>query len=244
MLGEVSTRSSVQRGSASSGRSGIDDTSRARSAAIATSSRASGVYVGQSVTRRVPGNSATTRSPSVTRYTGSAITSPITAAVRSHLARMASTSLSRPLRATTSMRSCDSLSRISYGVMPGSRTGTFVTSIVTPTSPRAAISADDEVSPAAPMSWIATIAPLRISSRLASSSSFSVNGSPTCTCGRRSSLSADRSVEANDAPWMPSRPVRAPTAMMGFPTPCATARMSSSSRSSPTHMALTSGFPS
>src|SRR5437879_12061176 len=43
---------------------------------------------------------------------------------------------------------------------------------------------------------------------------------------------------------MPSRPVRAPTAMIGLPTPCATARMSSFSRMTPTHIALTSGLPS
>jgi hypothetical protein len=60
------------------------------------------------------------------------------------------------------------------------------------------------------MSWMATMWPLRISSRLASSSSFSVNGSPTCTIGRFASLADERSSEANDAPWMPSRPVRAP----------------------------------
>ena len=142
------------------------------------------------------------------------------------------------------MRSCDSLSRISYGVIPFSRTGTRLTSMVTPTSPRAAISADDDVSPAAPMSWMATMWPLRISSRLASRSSFSVNGSPTCTRGRLASLAADKSSEAKDAPWMPSRPVRAPTAMMELPTPWARARINSSSRRTPTHMALTSGLPS
>ena len=118
------------------------------------------------------------------------------------------------------MRSCDSLSRISYGVIPSSRTGTARMSIVTPTSPRAAISADEEVRPAAPMSWMATMWPLRMSSRLASSRSFSVNGSPTWTRGRLASLAAVRSSEAKDAPWMPSRPVRAPTAMIGLPTPC------------------------
>ncbi len=244
IVGEESRRSSVHTGSFSSARSGISCTFRARSALIASLSRASGVYTGQSVTRREPGNSATTRSPSVTRYTGSAITSPITSAARSHFARMSRTCCSRPRFATTSMRSCDSLSRISYGVMPVSRTGTFVTSIVTPTSPRAAISAELDVSPAAPMSWIATMCPLLINSRLASSSSFSVNGSPTCTRGRFASLDAERSSEANDAPWMPSRPVRAPTAITGFPTPSAFARMRSLSCSSPTHIALTSGFPS
>ena len=116
--------------------------------------------------------------------------------------------------------------------------------MVTPTSPRSAISAEDDVSPAAPMSWMATMCPLRMSSSDASSSSFSVKGSPTCTMGRLASLCSERSSDANDAPWIPSRPVLAPTAMMGLPTPEATARMSSSSRMSPTHMALTNGFPS
>jgi hypothetical protein len=99
-----------------------------------------------------------------------------------------------------SNRSCDSDSRISYGVIPASRTGTRLVSISTPTPPRAAISAEELVSPAAPMSWSATITPELISSRLASSSSFSVNGSPTCTWGRRFSLSAESSSDAKLAP--------------------------------------------
>src|SRR5262245_27034696 len=78
MVGDERTRSNVQNGSDSSGSSGTAETSRARRSVMRESSRASGVYVGQSVTSRVPGNSATTRSPSVTRYTGSAITVPIT----------------------------------------------------------------------------------------------------------------------------------------------------------------------
>ena len=43
--------------------------------------------------------------------------------------------------------------------MPSSRVGTRPVSISTPTPPRAAISADELVSPAAPMSWIATMRP-------------------------------------------------------------------------------------
>ena len=125
--------------------------------------------------------------------------------------------------------------------MPGSRVGTRARSISTPTPPLAAISADDEVSPAAPMSWIATMCPEAISSRLASSSSFSVKASPTCTCGRR--RSRVNSSEANDAPWMPSRPVRDPTTSSTLPTPWAAAVMRSRSRSNPTHMALTRGLP-
>jgi hypothetical protein len=84
--------------------------------------------------------------------------------------------------------------------MPGSRVGTRLVSISTPTPPRAAISADDDVSPAAPMSWMATMCPEAISSRLASSNSFSVKGSPTCTCGRLAALASVSSSEANDAP--------------------------------------------
>ena len=61
------------------------------------------------------------------------------------------------------------------------------------------------------MSWIATMASVAISSRQASSSSFSVKGSPTCTVGRFSSESSLNSAEAMVAPWMPSRPVLAPT---------------------------------
>ncbi len=71
--------------------------------------------------------------------------------------------------------------------MPVSRTGTLSRSISKPRPPLDDISTEDEVRPAAPMSWIATIASVAISSRQASSSSFSVKGSPTCTVGRFSS---------------------------------------------------------
>jgi hypothetical protein len=114
----------------------------------------------------------------------------------------------------------------------------------TPVPPRAAISVEEETSPAAPMSWIPTMWPERISSSDASSSSFSVNGSPTCTIGRFASLSSVSSAEAKVAPWMPSRPVFEPTAMIGLPTPSATPVISSSRFISPIAIALTSGFPS
>ena len=90
---------------------------------------------------------------------------------------------------------------------------------------------------------MATVSPDSMSSSVASSSSFSVNGSPTCTCGRRDSLFADSSSEAKLAPWIPSRPVREPMVRSTLPTPWARARMRSRSRSSPTHIAFTSGFP-
>ncbi len=96
--------------------------------------------------------------------------------------------------------------------MPVSRTGTFERSISTPLPARPAISKDDEVSPAAPMSWIPTTASVSKSSRHASMRSFSVNGSPTCTVGRFwFASSAANSSEAIVAPWMPSRPVFEPT---------------------------------
>ncbi len=68
--------------------------------------------------------------------------------------------------------------------MPVSRTGTRSRSSSMPSPPLPAISTADEVRPAAPISWIATIASPCISSRQASISSFSVNGSPTWTVGR------------------------------------------------------------
>ena len=69
-----------------------------------------------------------------------------------------------------------------------------------PSPPLPAISTDEEVRPAAPMSWMATMASVAISSRQASISSFSVNGSPTCTVGRFSSLFSSKSALAMVAP--------------------------------------------
>ena len=95
--------------------------------------------------------------------------------------------------------------------MPVSRWGTSSMISSMPTPPLDAISTLEEVRPAAPMSWIATIASEAISSRQASISSFSVNGSPTWTVGRFSSESSPKSALAIVAPWMPSRPVLEPT---------------------------------
>src|ERR1700683_4939811 len=59
--------------------------------------------------------------------------------------------------------------------MPVSRCGTASRSSSMPTPPLPAISTDEEVRPAAPMSWIAATAPVPISSSVASLSSFSAN---------------------------------------------------------------------
>jgi hypothetical protein len=75
-----------------------------------------------------------------------------------------------------------------------------------------AISKEEQVRPAAPMSWMPTMASVAISSRQASIRHFSVKGSPTCTVGRFASLSSSNSAEASRlAPWIPSRPVLLPT---------------------------------
>jgi hypothetical protein len=79
-----------------------------------------------------------------------------------------------------------------------------------PSPPLSPISTAEQVSPAAPISWIEITAPLSISSRHASSRRFSVNGSPTCTVGRFSSSVSSNSADAMVAPPTPSRPVLAP----------------------------------
>ena len=93
------------------------------------------------------------------------------------------------------MRSCDSESMISYGVIPVSRCGTCM-----PAPPRDPISQVEQVSPAAPMSCTPINASVAISSRHASSSSFSMKGSPTCTAGRFSADLSSNSAEAIVAP--------------------------------------------
>ncbi len=68
---------------------------------------------------------------------------------------------------------------ISYADMPLSRWGTCITSISMPLPLRAPISDVAQVSPAAPMSCTPISASPFISSRQASSRSFSMKGSPT-----------------------------------------------------------------
>ena len=80
-----------------------------------------------------------------------------------------------------------------------------------PNSPLEAISTLDEVSPAAPISWIEIIDLSFISSKQASINNFSVKGSPTWTVGFLSSEFSSNSAEAIEAPWIPSLPVLDPT---------------------------------
>ena len=132
---------------------------------------------------------------------------------------------------------------ISNGSMPASRSGTRLTSRSSPTSPFAAISADEEVSPAAPRSCSATSSPASSSSSEHSSSFASSNGSPIWTVGRFAPSASPSSAEAStDAPPIPSRPVRAPNSTTTLPTPAAAERISFSVSISPRHIALTRQF--
>ena len=157
--------------------------------------------------------------------------------------RGASTSSTFSGSTTASIRSCDSETMISNGSMSASRSGTLPTSMSIPVPPADAISAADEVSPAAPRSCSETSRSLPSSSRQHSSTFDSSNGSPIWTVGRFESSPVSRSAEAStEAPPIPSRPVDAPIRTTLLPTPAAAARTISSARASPTHIALTRQF--
>ena len=110
--------------------------------------------------------------------------------------------------------------------------------------PLLAISEEEEVSPAAPRSCMLTTRRRCRSSRHASISFFSVNGSPTCTEGRFSSrVSSNSWLASTEAPPMPSRPVLEPMSTTRLPGPLAMARTIWSVRSRPAHIAFTRQLP-
>ena len=75
-------------------------------------------------------------------------------------------------------------------------------------------------------------------------STFSVKGSPTWTAGRFVGfLSSKVSLAKTETPPIPSPPVFAPKSTTKFPAPDALASFISSCFMTPTHSALTSGFP-
>ena len=143
-----------------------------------------------------------------------------------------------------SMRSWLSLIMISQGSMSASRRGTRSACRSSPTMPLLAISELELVRPAAPRSCMLTTSLPCSSSRHASMSFFSVNGSPTWTEGRFSSSRSSNSWLASTlAPPMPSRPVLEPMSTTWLPGPLATARTIWSARSRPADMALTRQLP-
>jgi len=168
------------------------------------------------------------------------VTEPMAVPCTSHRSHTVTTSSTLPGATTHSIRSCDSLIMISKGAMPASRRGTRATSRSTPTPPLEAISAEEEVSPAAPRSCSETSRPRSSSSSEHSSTFFSANGSPTWTVGRLSASPSPSSAEAStDAPPIPSRPVEAPKSTRALPTPAAALRTMSSLRARPSAIALT-----
>ena len=168
-------------------------------------------YSGDACARGSIGRSTTTSPFSRITMRPVSVRQPITEKSNSHLLKMSWAIFSCPVLKIISIRSWLSLKRNSYGVMPVSRAGTLSRFSSTPKPPLEAISNDDEVSPAAPMSWIAMMLLVAISSKHASIRSFSVNGSPTCTVGRFPSASLLNSLDAIVAPWIPSLPVFEPT---------------------------------
>ena len=172
------------------------------------------------------------------------VTSPMTVAGTSQRAQMARKRSTSPGAAMAIIRSCDSLMRISAGPSVGSRSGTASRAIRMPEPPPAASSAVAQEMPAAPRSWIPATTPAAPSSRQHSTSSFSMNGSPTWTLGRfADSPPPNEALASTDAPPMPSGPVPAPNRMTLLPSPRAAASWRSPCRMTPTHRAFTSGFP-
>ena len=176
------------------------------------------------------------RSPSVT--------SPMTVAVTSHLAQISMNAGIFDGSTTAHMRSCDSLMRISSGASVGSRNGTVSSTTRIPPVPADASSEVAHDSPAAPRSWMPATRSAAKISRQHSISTFSANGSPTCTLGRLRCPSASNvALAKTEAPPMPSPPVRAPNSTTLLPGPGAVASLMPSVRITPTANAFTNGLP-
>ena len=142
-----------------------------------------------------------------------------------------------------SMRSCDSEVSTSNGSMPGSRVGTASRSRFAPSETAAAASLTAHVRPAPPRSLRPTKRPRSRSSRQASISSFSMNGSPICTLGLDACASSSSvALASTDTPPIPSRPVPAPISTSASPGEPARPCSSSSARANPRHITLTVGF--
>ncbi len=108
----------------------------------------------------------------------SSVTRPMIATGKSQRAQTARTASQRCGSTMATIRSWDSLIMTSNGSRPGSRRGIASRSTRIPVPPRSAVSQVAQVMPAAPRSWMLTTSPFAISSRVASISSFSANGSP------------------------------------------------------------------
>ena len=189
------------------------------------------------------GMAASSAPPLMTRISPSSVTRPMTAAGRPQRVQTSSTASSRCGATMAHIRSWLSLIMTSKGAMPVSRRGTASRSTTMPVPARSAVSDTAQVMPAAPRSWRPSTRPPAMSSRLASMSSFSANGSPTWTVGRLAALVSSKvALASTDAPPMPSRPVVEPKSTARLPGPGAAARVRWRSSSSPTAITLTSGL--
>ena len=172
----------------------------------------------------------------------SLVTSPITEQGKSHFSKIFITSSSLPFSAINNILSWLSLNSNSQAFIFFCLVGTLSRSIRIPDSPFALISDVEQIIPAAPISCIPTTAPVCITSKQASNNFFSWKGSPTCTAGKSSALSAVISAEANEAPPIPSLPVALPTNITGLPAPFAIAETVSPASTIPTLIAFTNGL--
>jgi hypothetical protein len=223
-----------------------------RSSVAAVSACSASIHVGYATGRSYTGPStATVRGSTLTISSPcqlmmrrpESVTSPRTEVSTSHFSTTRRKPSSFSGVTIAIMRSWLSDMRISSAVMLGSRSSTFSSSMNIPPSPLLASSDVAQEIPAAPRSWMPSTSFCWNSSRQHSMSTFSANGSPTCTAGRLVGPPSSKVSDARmDAPPMPSAPVRAPNSTTLLPTPRAFARCRSSWRSTPTARALTSGL--
>ena len=172
------------------------------------------------------------------------VTRPTTVARISQRRASASTASRFSGSTIASMRSWLSDVSASTAFMPGSRFEMRATSTSMPAPALAAVSDAAHDSPAAPRSCTPTASLASSSSRHASMSRFSSNGSPTCTDGRLASSPSSNDCEASTlAPPMPSRPVAEPSSTARLPGPSARASTSRSFGRMPRQNTFTSGLP-
>ena len=109
----VGQPSSLAKAAPGSAKTGMSSSCSARVCARYAGSRASRWYSGASSASLAAGTEATTSPWFFTTIIPSPVTSPTSAHGRSHLSKIRLTSSSRPLCTMMSIRSCDSLSKIS-----------------------------------------------------------------------------------------------------------------------------------
>ena len=170
------------------------------------------------------------------------VTHPMVEWGTSYLSRILKTSSDPSRPSTSSMRSCDSDVMISSGVMPSSLTLTLESSTSAPVSPFDATSERAVESPPPPRSFMPCSFPVAATSMSASSSSFFMNGSGTCTEVLSDSGPFARFFEAKAAPPTPSLPVLPPIRTIMSPGLLASPRITEPFLPTPTQATSTRQF--